>query len=110
MNIQLRRLGAINLYERDPHLNEEAVAAARSVREFGFRQPIVIDDVGVMVIGHTRWKAAKKMGRSAFLIELNRLRCDVIVQRWEKFTGRKAGRTSDRSDARDIAEALEAEQ
>ena len=35
------------------------------------------------------------------------LYCDVIVQRWEKFTGRKAVRDSNRSNAPDIAEALE---
>ena len=38
----------------------EAVAA--SLREFGFRQPIVVDDDGVIIVGHTRWKAAKKLG------------------------------------------------
>ena len=36
--------------------------------------------------------AAEQSGRRAFLMELDPLYCDVIVQRWEKFTGRKAGR------------------
>src|SRR6185312_1169838 len=31
-------------------------------REFGFRQPIVVDDLGVIVVGHTRYKAALKLG------------------------------------------------
>ena len=36
--------------------------------------------------------AAEQTGRRAFLMELDPLYCDVIVQRWEKFTGRKAER------------------
>ena len=35
---------------------------AASLKEFGFRQPIVIDAEGVIIVGHTRWKAAKKLG------------------------------------------------
>ena len=41
----------------------EAVdAVAASIKEFGWRQPIVVDKDGVIVCGHTRWKAAKKLG------------------------------------------------
>jgi DNA modification methylase len=40
--------------------------------------------------------AAEQTGRKAFLMELDALYCDVIVQRWEKFTGRKAERQSAR--------------
>ena len=36
--------------------------------------------------------AAEQTGRQAFLMELDPLYCDVIVERWEKFTGRKAER------------------
>jgi len=35
---------------------------AASIREFGFRQPIVVDSAGVIIVGHTRWKAAQKLG------------------------------------------------
>ena len=31
-------------------------------QEFGFRQPIVVDKDGVIIVGHTRWKAAQKLG------------------------------------------------
>jgi len=34
---------------------------AASIQEFGFRQPIVVDKDGVIIVGHTRWKAAKKL-------------------------------------------------
>jgi DNA modification methylase len=50
--------------------------------------------------------AAEQTGRRAFLMELDPLYCDVIVQRWEKFTGRKAERISARSNAPVVAEAL----
>ena len=35
---------------------------AASIREFGFRQPIVVDEDGVIVVGHTRYKAALTLG------------------------------------------------
>ncbi|HOI55207.1 MAG TPA: hypothetical protein PLP01_08160, partial [Phycisphaerae bacterium] len=38
--------------------------------------------------------AAEQTGRNAYLMELDPLYCDVIVQRWEKFTGKKARRIS----------------
>lgn len=63
MNIELRPLAEIRPYEKNPRLNDNAVeAVARSIREFGFRQPIVVDTDGVIVVGHTRWKAAAKLG------------------------------------------------
>lgn len=50
-------------YEKNPRLNDDAVAAvANSIREFGFRQPIVVDEESVVIIGHTRLKAAKQLG------------------------------------------------
>jgi len=50
-------------YEKNPRRNDKAVqAVAESIREFGFRQPIVVDSDGVIVVGHTRYKAALKLG------------------------------------------------
>jgi Predicted transcriptional regulators len=47
----------------NPRLNDQAVdAVAASLKEFGWRQPIVVDKDGVIVVGHTCWKAAKKLG------------------------------------------------
>jgi len=63
MKIELRPLAEIKPYEKNPRLNDAAVeAVARSIREFGFRQPIVVDADGIIVVGHTRWKAAAKLG------------------------------------------------
>ena len=63
LKIELRPLSSIKPYEHNPRLNDEAVdAVARSIEQFGFRQPIVVDADGVIVVGHTRWKAATKLG------------------------------------------------
>jgi len=63
MQIEMRKLADVKPYERNPRVNDHAVdAVARSIREFGFRQPIVVDAEGVIVCGHTRWKAAQKLG------------------------------------------------
>jgi DNA modification methylase len=63
MKIALRKISAINPYPGNPRENDSAVnAVAASLKEFGFRQPIVVDAEGVIVCGHTRWKAAQKLG------------------------------------------------
>jgi len=63
MNVELKNVDEIRPYEKNPRINDGAVdAVVKSIREFGFRQPIVIDNDGVIIVGHTRWKAAKKMG------------------------------------------------
>lgn len=50
-------------YARNPRRNDAAVEkVAASIREFGWAQPIVVDGDGVIIIGHTRLKAAKKLG------------------------------------------------
>ena len=63
MKVELRDIQAIRPYEKNPRLNDQAVeAVAKSLREFGFRQAIVVDADGVIICGHTRYKAAQKLG------------------------------------------------
>ena len=63
MNIELRPLAEIKPYEKNARINDAAVdAVAESIRQFGFRQPIVVDADGTIVCGHVRWKAAQKLG------------------------------------------------
>ena len=63
MEIEWRPIGEIRPYDRNPRHNDAAVdAVARSIAEFGFRQPIVVDAEGVIIVGHTRYKAALKLG------------------------------------------------
>ena len=62
MDIVTKRLNEIMPYEKNPRKNDEAVkCVAESIKEFGFKVPVVIDAAGVIVAGHTRYKAAKKL-------------------------------------------------
>ena len=62
MNVQEMPIGDIKPYERNPRKNAAAVDyVANSIKEFGFKQPIVVDADHVIVVGHTRWLAAKKL-------------------------------------------------
>ena len=62
MQIIDKKLDEIRPYEKNPRNNNDAVKyVAKSIKEFGFKVPIVIDKDGVIVCGHTRYKAAKKL-------------------------------------------------
>lgn len=59
----MRQIKELKPYEKNPRKNDSAVdAVAESIKEFGFKNPIIIDKDGVIVAGHTRLKAAKKLG------------------------------------------------
>src|SRR5262249_10854253 len=61
--IEMRPIASIRPYDNNPRVNDAAVdAVAASIKEFGFRQPIVVDAAGVIIVGHTRYKAALKLG------------------------------------------------
>ncbi|MGL6196089.1 MAG: ParB N-terminal domain-containing protein, partial [Thermoguttaceae bacterium] len=63
LTVELRDTASVRPYERNPRKNAQAVdAVAASLKEFGFRQPIVIDAEGVIIAGHTRYQAALKLG------------------------------------------------
>ncbi len=63
MQIEQRLLESIRPYENNPRENADGVdAVAESIREFGWRQPIVVDEAGVIIVGHTRFLAAQKLG------------------------------------------------
>jgi DNA modification methylase len=63
MKIRMVSLKDITPYADNPRQNDAGVdAVANSIREFGFRQPIVVDEQNVIIVGHTRYKAAQKLG------------------------------------------------
>jgi len=63
MQIINKPIGELKPYENNPRKNDKAVdAVAASIKQFGFKQPIVIDKDNVIVCGHTRYKAAQKLG------------------------------------------------
>jgi DNA modification methylase len=63
MLVEERPIDSIRPYENNPRINDPGVdAVAASIREFGFRQPVVVDESNVIIVGHTRYKAALKLG------------------------------------------------
>lgn len=63
MQITNMKIEDVHPYEKNPRFNDDAVdAVAKSIAEFGWRNPIVVDKDHVVVCGHTRLKAAQRMG------------------------------------------------
>lgn len=72
MIIVEKKISEINPYEKNPRFNDNAVKkVANSIKDFGFKVPIIIDKNGVIVCGHTRYEAAK-------LLELKTVPCTII--------------------------------
>lgn len=73
LQIEMWPVDRVRPYEKNPRINDGTVeAVARSISEWGFRQPIVVDPEGVIVVGHTRWKAAKKLGMAEVPVHVAR--------------------------------------
>jgi len=63
MRIEMKGLEEIKPYEKNPRKNDKAVEkVAESIKEFGFKVPIVIDKNNKIVAGHTRYKASEQLG------------------------------------------------
>ena len=64
MEIELRNIDDVFPYEDNPRITPERAikAVMRSIEKYGWRQPIVVDEEGVIVVGHTRIFAAKRLG------------------------------------------------
>lgn len=62
MEVTLWKIDQVKPYENNPRDNDDAVSpVAKSIQQFGWRQPLVVDGEGVIIVGHTRWRAAKKL-------------------------------------------------
>ena len=63
MDIVYKKLTEIKPYEKNPRNNNDAVQyVAESIKEFGFKVPIIIDKNNIIVAGHTRYKASQELG------------------------------------------------
>jgi DNA modification methylase len=64
MKIEIADITSIKPYENNPRkLKDDAIEkVAMSLKEYGFRQPIVVDKDRIIVVGHTRYRASKKLG------------------------------------------------
>ena len=62
MKVELVNIDTIIPYARNPRNNTDAVDdVVSSIKEFGFKQPIVVDKENVIIVGHTRYTAAKRL-------------------------------------------------
>lgn len=141
MKIEQVKLDALIPYTRNSRTHSDAQVAqiAASIKEFGFTNPVLIDETGSIIAGHGRVMAARKLAiidvpsirlthltdaqKKAYVIADNKLAlnagwddemlaveladlkdmgfdldpkyCDVIVQRWQEFTGQTATLESD---------------
>lgn len=63
LNVTQMKVSDLIEYENNPRKNDDAVSAvARSIKEFGFKVPVIIDSNNVIIAGHTRVKACKQLG------------------------------------------------
>ena len=63
MQLARKKLSEIKPYKRNPRKNDQAVdAVAESIRQCGYVAPIIVDEDGIILAGHTRYKALKKLG------------------------------------------------
>ncbi len=62
LQIEMWTLDRVRPYENNPRNNDKAVDAVAASIKFGFSQPIVVDTDSVIIVGHTRLKAAQKLG------------------------------------------------
>lgn len=63
MQVENWPINEVHEYPNNPRKNDEAVEkVANSIKSFGWQQPLVVDSEGVVIVGHTRLKAAQKLG------------------------------------------------
>jgi ParB-like chromosome segregation protein Spo0J len=78
MNVIMKKIGELSPYENNPRYNDTAAEkVAESIKNFGFRVPILIDEKNTIVSGHSRYKASQ-------LLELQEVPCIVINDLSEK--------------------------
>jgi len=59
------------------HPDKQLKLVAKSLKEFGWQQPIIVDKNDIIIVGHGRWMAYQKY-------------IDVIIKRYEEYTGNNA--------------------
>jgi hypothetical protein len=73
LTVEYLPITKIKPYDRNPRRNRPAVAkTAASLKEFGWRQPIVVDRDMVIVVGHTRYMAAQQLGQYTVPVHIAR--------------------------------------
>ena len=78
MKIEEIDINLIKPYKNNPRKNQNIDKVANSLKEFGFRQPIVIDKNYTIIVGHTRFQAAKQIGLTKVPIHIANLNKEKI--------------------------------
>tara|TARA_R100001480_G_scaffold150154_1_gene150528 strand:+ start:1703 stop:2293 length:591 start_codon:yes stop_codon:yes gene_type:complete len=84
MEIREINIDEIKPYKNNPReiSNEAVEKVVKSIKVFGYNQPIVVDNDNVIVVGHTRWKALKKLGKEkVFIIKKNFTKNNAVAYR-----------------------------
>jgi ParB-like chromosome segregation protein Spo0J len=84
MQIEEIDIDLIQPYKNNPREipMESVQKVMNSIREFGNNQPIVVDNENVIVVGHTRWKALKQLGKTkAYIVKRDFSKNDAIAYR-----------------------------
>lgn len=98
MKVQNVSIDKIKPYENNPRDNEAGVdAVANSIKEFGWQQPIVVDKDNVIIVGHTRYKAAKKLGMKEVPVVIASNLSDEQVRAY-RLADNKTGELTDWND------------
>ena len=67
--MQLLEIEKIIPYARNPRKNQDIDKVASSIKEYGFQQPLVLDKDNIIIVGHTRFSAAKKLGLKCLIAD-----------------------------------------
>ena len=71
MEIIYKNINELKKYEKNPRNNQNSIVeVAKSLKEFGFKVPIIIDENNVIICGHTRYEASK-------LLSINKIPCII---------------------------------
>lgn len=63
IEIVYKNINELIPYENNPRINDNAISyVANSIKQFGFKNPVIIDNENVIIAGHTRLKACKQLG------------------------------------------------
>ena len=95
MNVENWPIDRVKPYSNNPRKNDEAVEkVANSIKSFGWQQPIVVDSDGVVIVGHTRLKAAHMLGLSEVPVTVAEGLSDNQVQAY-RLADNKTGELAD---------------
>jgi len=111
MNVVQKKIDLLIPYVNNAkiHHKEQIKKIAASIKEFGFNNPILVDAKNGIIAGHGRLEAAKILDmkevpticldhlsdaqkKAYIMMELDPHYCDVIIKRWQNFTGKEAVR------------------